>query len=318
MRQSKNMQAGSGQWKVESGQWAAVSGQWAVDSGQWAVGSGQWTVDSGQTFRLPPSALGPRSGFTLIELLVVITIIGTLVGLLLPAVQAAREAARRTQCMNNEHQLGLAMINYESSRHSFPGYANQLGENTYANGGYPVSWVVMLFPYLERRQLYDMWSTIANQSATPPYIATLTCPSDPPDMTTGAPLAYVCNRGWDSWERPYLGVCQNQFPVTKADGSLIFQPITVSMDYILSHDGSSSTLLLAESVLSNPNATVGVQLVNNRDGLARWDNYPLVGGANSPRAWRRHGRQFHHPRGAPRRHRRRGDRRQRSGERRCL
>ncbi len=61
-----------------------------------------------------------RRGFTLIELLVVMAIIAMLIALLLPAVQQARETARKTQCLNNMHNLVLAMHNYENSNRVFP------------------------------------------------------------------------------------------------------------------------------------------------------------------------------------------------------
>jgi prepilin-type N-terminal cleavage/methylation domain-containing protein/prepilin-type processing-associated H-X9-DG protein len=93
-----------------------------------------------------------RRGFTLIELLVVIAIIAVLIALLLPAVQAAREAARRSQCVNNLKQIGLAIANYESALGSLP-----WGEGRYGLNTSPSSLLLML-PQLEQSPLYNTFN----------------------------------------------------------------------------------------------------------------------------------------------------------------
>ena len=93
-----------------------------------------------------------RNGFTLVELLVVIAIIGILIGMLLPAVQQVREAARRISCTNNEKQIALALLNFESANSTFPEgnfNAPQVGH----------SFFVFAMPFIEQGNLvaqYDI------------------------------------------------------------------------------------------------------------------------------------------------------------------
>ena len=133
-----------------------------------------------------------RRGFTLVELLVVIAIIGTLVGLLLPAVQSAREAARRSACSNNMKQLGLTLLNFESTRKRLPAASDRTTAGNAASAG-SYSFIAMILPFLEETNLYNTISGSTSRFATPfsavAGIATqvqtslpqLVCPSFPDD-----------------------------------------------------------------------------------------------------------------------------------------
>jgi prepilin-type N-terminal cleavage/methylation domain-containing protein/prepilin-type processing-associated H-X9-DG protein len=120
-----------------------------------------------------------RVGFTLVELLVVIAIIGVLVALLLPALQQSREAARRTECINNLRQIGIALTSYHDVEKQLPpAVTDDRGGSTQLH-----SWAVLILPYVEQAALYKHYDFPAGQDAevNRPVVSTrlgiYTCPS---------------------------------------------------------------------------------------------------------------------------------------------
>ena len=109
-----------------------------------------------------------QQGFTLIELLVVIAIIAILAAILFPVFATARESARKTSCLSNLKQTGLALLMYAQD------YDEQLvpwHTGTDINGG-----TVAGAPFIDSENFDLAWDRVIQ-----PYVKNsfLTgCPSD--------------------------------------------------------------------------------------------------------------------------------------------
>jgi prepilin-type processing-associated H-X9-DG protein len=115
----------------------------------------------------------------LVEVLLVIAIVGLLIALLLPAMQAARAAARRSQCVNNLKQLGLAVQGYSDVHGALPPAA-ATGPECSNN----FSMKARVLPYMEQAALFDSMNASFFQEAAEnatnltTMVDAFLCPSD--------------------------------------------------------------------------------------------------------------------------------------------
>jgi prepilin-type N-terminal cleavage/methylation domain-containing protein/prepilin-type processing-associated H-X9-DG protein len=191
-----------------------------------------------------------RRGFTLIELLVVIAIIAVLIALLLPAVQAAREAARRSQCLNNMKQIGLALHSYHQSVDSFP-MGNMIA---YSDPGVQTTWGTfsahtLLLPYLDQMPLYNtcnfswnVWYDVGNQinmTAWNTKVSVFLCPSDKNAGTSFLNSYYGSfGTGTNPWS-------------SRTNG--IFCPENTAYSIAAVTDGTSNTIAFVEGLTGSTN-----------------------------------------------------------------
>ena len=233
-----------------------------------------------------------RHGFTLIELLVVIAIIAVLIALLLPAVQAAREAARRSQCLNNLKQIGIAIANYESAFKLYPpgkGLAYSAAAVPGVAGYARWSVLSQLLMFIEQGNLYNsinfnlppetpgMAGAVPfmpayqdpnreNMTACLNQVATFLCPSDvPPVGTWPGGNNYLANQ--QTWA---CDLSEN-FPSTVAPNEVprgIFY-YNSSVKAAAVTDGLSNTAYFSEKIRGNgiPNPKTDLLVMVNQLSL---------------------------------------------------
>jgi prepilin-type N-terminal cleavage/methylation domain-containing protein/prepilin-type processing-associated H-X9-DG protein len=112
-----------------------------------------------------------RRGFTLIELLVVIAIIAILAAILFPVFSRARENARRTSCISNLKQMGVAhkmyLQDYDERYAPLrlvldaddtpkpPNFSEMKYVESNSGNVYKIYWQELLQPYVKNRQLFE-------------------------------------------------------------------------------------------------------------------------------------------------------------------
>ena len=161
-----------------------------------------------QARRWQAKVRGQPTGFTWVELIVCFAIVGLLLALLLPAIRQARTPARRTQCLSNLRNVGIAIQVYATAKKGeLPPLTGGFeianpGDQVQRSGDREAPWTVAIMPYLEQTKLHDRlrvppgWDRSTSdelQQLAQTSIQSYLCPDIQNPIAGG--LSYVANAG---------------------------------------------------------------------------------------------------------------------------
>jgi type II secretory pathway pseudopilin PulG len=198
-------------------------------------------------------------GVTRVELMALVLVIAVSLAIIVIAIQSARESGRRAQCQNNMRNIGLALVNFQTSKNHFPS-AGTFYDDPAVHQGDPLkstiyraitnpgahpgeadswlhSWVIDTSPYYDVADFYNAWDKqrsylstvrsntsflrVTNSVMAAIPIGVLRCPDDFTALPDHGNLSYVVNGGFARWHAAPVGWAGSRIDGRATNGDVL-------------------------------------------------------------------------------------------------